>query len=128
MSDPAKTYGVRSKVWIVDNSGDVVFGMGRVKILRAIQHTGSIHAAAKELGMSYRGVWGRIKATEERLGRPLLVRSIGGTSGGGSRLTPFAETLLEQFVQFHRGVVRKSDRLFENVFRPESASKNASAS
>ncbi|MGD8387391.1 MAG: LysR family transcriptional regulator [Desulfobacteraceae bacterium] len=128
MSDPAKIYGVRSKVWIVDDSGDVVFGMGRVKILRAIERTGSIHAAAKELGMSYRGVWGRIKATEERLGSPLLVRSIGGTSGGGSRLTPFAEKLIEQFVHVHQGVVREADRLLQEVFSPESASQKASTS
>lgn len=127
MSDQAKSYGVRSKVWIVDDSGSVVFGMGRVKILRAIQRKGSIHAAAKELGMSYRGVWGRIKATEERLGRPLLVRSIGGTSGGGSRLTPFAEALIEQFVEVHNGVVREADHLFETVFSPGSASQKASA-
>ena len=118
---------MRSKVWIVDDSGSVVFGMGRVKILRAIQRKGSIHAAAKELGMSYRGVWGRIKATEERLGRPLLVRSIGGTSGGGSRLTPFAEALIEQFVEVHNGVVREADHLFETVFSTGSASQKASA-
>jgi len=118
MSDTAKTYCIRSKVWIEDDSGSVVFGLGRVKILEAIQRRGSIHAAAKELGMSYRGVWGRIKATEERLGRPLLVRNIGGAAGGGSRLTSFAEALIQQFDELHRGVVHEADRLFESAFEP----------
>jgi len=126
MSKHEQTYRIRSKVWIENDSGSVVFGLGRVKILEAIHRKGSIHAAAKELGMSYRGVWGRIKATEERLGRPLLVRNIGGTAGGGSRLTPFAEALLEQFVDVHHGVVKEADRLFVGSFAPDEAYKKSS--
>lgn len=68
--------------------------------------------------MSYRGVWGRIKATEERLGRPLLVRNIGGASGGGSSLTPFAETLIQQFAELHKSIAQEADRLFETAFTP----------
>lgn len=68
--------------------------------------------------MSYRGVWGRIKATEERLGQPLLVRNIGGASGGGSRLTPFAETLIRQFVDLHKKIAQDADWLFETAFTP----------
>ena len=76
-----KGLSVRSKIWVADDAGAVVFGLGRLKILTAIQRNGSIQAAAKELGMSYRAVWGRIKATQERLGQPLLLRNIGGESG-----------------------------------------------
>ncbi len=116
MSDTSESFHIRSKVWIEDNSGKVIFGLGRVVILEAIGRHGSIHGAAKELGMSYRAVWGRIKATEERLGEELLVRNIGGTSGGGSKLTPKAKMLLEQFHQLHKLIVSGSDKLFENIF------------
>lgn len=109
-------FAVRSKVWIVDASGQVVFGRGRLRILEAVQRLGSIHAAAAELRMSYRAVWGRIKATEERLGRPLLVRQTGGAAGGGSRLTPFAETLIERFLQLHREVAAEADARFAEHF------------
>ncbi len=118
MSDLNGKYRIRSKIWVEDDSGGVAFGLGRVRILEAIQRKGSIHAAAKELGMSYRGVWGRIKATEERLGQPLLVRNIGGASGGGSRLTPFAETLIRQFVDLHKKIAQDADWLFETAFTP----------
>ena len=82
---------IRSKIWFEDDSGEVIFGLGRLKMLEAIERQGSIQAAAKELKMSYRALWGRITATENRMGRQLLTRNIGGASGGGSQLTPFAK-------------------------------------
>ena len=108
--------GIRSKIWIVDKSGNVIFGWGRYKMLESIRRTGSIQAAAKELKMSYRGVWARIKATEERLGEQLLVRNIGGSAGGGSQLTPFALNLMEKFQELHLHVVKDSDSFFSQNF------------
>ena len=103
---------IRSKIWFEDGSGEVIFGLGRLKMLEAIERHGSIQAAAKELKMSYRALWGRITATEARMGRRLLTRNIGGASGGGSRLTPFAKKLLENFREIHRRIAVESDRLF----------------
>jgi len=108
-----KPFYIRSKIWIEDDKGEVVFGPGRMKIFEAIRKHGTIQAAAKELGMSYRAVWGRIKATEERLGTPLIVRNVGGVSGGGSQLTPLAERLMEDFCRINKLVESESDKLFE---------------
>ncbi|MFH2092019.1 MAG: LysR family transcriptional regulator [Pseudomonadota bacterium] len=87
----------RSKIWIEDDEGNVVFGLGRFKILSLIKEKGSLQAAAKELKMGYRGLWGRIKATEDRLGAKLLITAAGGKQGGGSQLTPLAEQLIKAF-------------------------------
>ena len=106
-----KLFYIRSKVWMEDEEGNVVFGLGRLRILEAIQRLGSINAAAKELKMGYRAIWGRIAASEQRLGNPLLVRN----AGGGSQLTPFAEALMERFRALHRTVEIESDALFETV-------------
>lgn len=113
MKEDKTQFSVRSKVWIANRAGEVVFGRGRLKILEAVKNCGSIQKASRELRMSYRGVWGRIKATEDRLGKALLVRNIGGKSGGGSQLTPFALELMERFKSLHRDVANESDRLFE---------------
>ncbi len=92
-----------------------MFGLGRLKILDAVDRLGSIQGAAKELKMSYRAIWGRIKATEERLNRPLLIRNIGGRTGGGSQLTPFALDLLIHFRHLHHRIITLSDSEFKKT-------------
>jgi molybdate transport system regulatory protein len=107
---------VRSKVWLVDRKGRIIFGVGRMRILRAIEKCGSLNAAAKELKMSYRAVWGKIKVTEDALGKPLLVKSQGGAAGGGSALTPYAYTLMERYLELSKIIDTQADDLFESGF------------
>ena len=64
--------------------------------------------------MSTRAIYGRIKTTEERLGRTLLIRNVGGASGGGSKLTDYAVFLIDCFEQLNQGVEKESDRLFND--------------
>ena len=87
---------LKAKLWI-EEDGLLVFGKGRAQLLRAIERTGSISAAAREMGMSYRHAWAMLKASEQRLGRPLLRRSRGGAGGGGTELTTHGRALLEKF-------------------------------
>lgn len=107
---------VKSKVWIEDEEGNVVFGAGRMRILSAVEEYGSILAAAKSLGMSYRAVWGKIRATEERLGQPILTKQTGGVHGGGSTLTPFGRVLIERFRQLEDHSRTTADAFFHGVF------------
>ncbi len=110
------TFQIRSKVWIEDTEGTVIFGLGRLKILEAIDRCGSLNAAAKELKMSYRGLCGKIKATEEGLGKTLLKKKAGGASGGGSELTPIARNLIDEFRKLHGHVNWESDLFFDTIF------------
>ena len=68
-------------------------------MFRAIEKCKSLQAAAKELKMSYRAAWGRLKASEERLGIK-LVENDGAKKG--LRLTAEARELLEQYEQFEK--------------------------
>lgn len=95
-----------------------------MRILEAIDRTGSISAAARELGMSYRAVWGRIRATEDRLEASLLVKNIGGADGGGSSLTPFAFELMDRFRKIHRRVMQMADAAFDDTIQPLLSRKN----
>ena len=61
-----------------------------IDLLHAVQEQGSISSAAKELGLSYRHVWGELRRWEERLGHPLLLWE----KGQRARLAPFGEKLL----------------------------------
>ncbi len=87
---------IKYKVWL-EKDGEIVIGMGREKILREIEKTGSIASAAKNLGISYRKAWKYIKTMEERLGIKLVESKKGGKKGGGSKLTPEAKSLLREF-------------------------------
>ncbi len=123
MPGESRKLTVKSKIWVEDENGDVVFGSGRLHILSAVEEHGSILAAAKALGMSYRAVWGKIKATEERLGQPILTKRTGGVHGGGSELTPFARALIERFRHLDTLVRTTSDTLFQGVFMDALAHK-----
>ncbi len=107
---------VKSKVWIENENGQVIFGSGRLYILQAVSRHGSIHAAAQELQMSYRAVWGKIRATEKRLGYDLLERKTGGVRGGGSKLTPFAIQIIERFEKLNDLTKASADELFRDLF------------
>ena len=87
---------LKAKVWL-EEGGALCFGRGRADLLQAIDGTGSISAAARQMGMSYRHAWTMLKASEQRLGRTLVRRSKGGAGGGGARLTDDARALLRRF-------------------------------
>lgn len=110
MGMPKQKFLVRSKTWIEDNDGNVVFGEGRYRILELIDHHRSLQKAAKELKMSYRALWGRIKASEERLGRDLVARE-----GRGSRLTPFGHKLMTRYRQLQDRLCREADAMYEDL-------------
>ncbi len=119
-SDPnPRKLSIKSRVWIEDEQGKIVFGAGRLRILELVEAHGSILAAAKELQMSYRAVWGKIKATEDRLGQTLVRRKPDGTTRGGSELTPFAQTIMQGFRQLQTQAEADADQLFEHIFTPD---------
>ncbi|TGU74783.1 LysR family transcriptional regulator [Geomonas terrae] len=93
---------VRSKIWI-ELDGEPVLGQGRLELLRLVGKSGSINAAAKEMGIPYRKAWTYIDSMEKRLGFPLVLRSKGGSGGGASTLTPEAESLLQKFEALQKG-------------------------
>ncbi len=61
---------IQFKVWL-EKDNRVLFGEGRSQLLQAIEDYGSLAQAARKMNMSYRAAWGRLKASEDRLGYPL---------------------------------------------------------
>jgi molybdate transport system regulatory protein len=110
MKKNRQNFVIRSKIWIEDESGNVIFGDGRYRILELVDRYRSLQGAAKELKMSYRALWGRIKASEERIGRPLVTRE-----GKGSCLTPFGLELMERFQEMKKNILDESDKMYDNL-------------
>lgn len=87
------------RIWLhVD--GVRMFGPGTHELLRHVDDTGSLHQAAKLMGMSYTKAWQLLRKTEEHLGLTLVERRVGGVTGGGTYLTPRGRDLLERFDRF----------------------------
>lgn len=84
------------RLWFEENE-KVLFGDGRLQLLQAVESAGSLAAAARELNMSYRAAWGRLHASEDRLGFKLVER---GSEGRRAMvLTPAAKELMTQYAK-----------------------------
>ena len=68
--------------------------LDRVALLEKVAELGSITAAAKAVGISYKGAWEAVEALNNMSAAPLVERSVGGSGGGGTRLTPHGEQVL----------------------------------
>lgn len=75
----------------------VAIGPGKADLIEAIGRTGSISAAAREMGMSYRRAW-ELVDTMNRCFRSEVVRtSTGGSGGGGAQVTTFGHDVLQRY-------------------------------
>ena len=72
----------------IPKGADIAVGPGKVDLLEAIAATGSITAAAKQLGMSYRRAWLLVDTMNRCFRQPVVDAEAGGQRGGGTALTP----------------------------------------
>jgi molybdate transport system regulatory protein len=75
----------------------IAIGPGKVALLEAIAETGSISAAARQIGMSYRRAWVLIDETNKALSSPVVSTIAGGSHGGGTALTPVGAQLIKHY-------------------------------
>ncbi len=105
----------RLKVWL-EQDGKLVLSDYRVRLLRLIDETGSLSDAAQAMGLSYRRAWGKVKEIERNLDVKLLESAAGGPGGGGSRLTPEAKRLVDQFERFRDAADAHLEQDFRRSF------------
>jgi molybdate transport system regulatory protein len=94
MGGPAASIRFRIRICKGD---DIAIGPGKVDLLEAIGATGSITAAAKSLGMSYRRAWLLVDTMNRCFEAPIVEAEAGGRRGGGTHLTPLGEELVRRY-------------------------------
>jgi molybdate transport system regulatory protein len=77
--------------------GGPAMGPGKAELIENIAETGSISAAGRAMGMSYRRAWQLVEALNAAYREPVVVTAVGGERGGGTRVTPFGMRLVAQF-------------------------------
>ena len=84
------------KLTLVLNSGARI-GPGKATLLESIRATGSIAAAARDMGMDYKRAWLLIDSLNRAFDTPIVERSAGGPGGGGASLTALGEEVLARY-------------------------------
>ncbi len=75
----------------------IAIGPGKIALLQAIAETGSISAAARQFGMSYRRAWLLVDEMNRALREPAVITATGGARGGGARLTPVGAAIVQHY-------------------------------
>lgn len=80
-------------------------GPGKIRLLEAIAATGSISAAGRSLGMSYRRAWLLVDEINRAFTQPAVAGQTGGSGGGGTALTDWGRELVDLYRGLEAGSV-----------------------
>ena len=105
-----RTVGARLRIVL---EPDLAIGPGKADLLEGIRDTGSIAAAGRRLGMSYKRAWLLVETMNRCFKRPLVEASKGGRAGGGAMLTELGEEVLARY--------RRMETLTADAIEPEMA-------
>jgi len=91
--------GLRLRVVLGDG---LIIGPGRADLLEGIRESGSIAAAGRRMGMSYKRAWQLAESLNGTFRTPLINAAKGGIAGGGAQLTPLGVDVLEAYRRLER--------------------------
>lgn len=94
---------------------DARIGPGKIALLEAIGRAGSIAAAGREMGMSYRRAWLLIDSLNRMFDAPVVHASSGGAHGGGAGLSELGEQLVTAYRAMERDTELAVARHFEGL-------------
>jgi molybdate transport system regulatory protein len=93
MTKADKNPGVRTKLFVANET----IGVGKIKLLQLVGETGSISAAARQMGMNYRRAWFLLDSMQSGFADPLFQTERGGKARGGASLTPLGIELINRY-------------------------------
>lgn len=94
MTDRIDTPHLRVRIILAPG---VWMGPGKADLLDGIKRTGSIAAAGREMGMSYKRAWQLVETMNAMFREPVVARTRGGAKGGGATVTPTGEQVLAAY-------------------------------
>lgn len=125
---PARELVPRLRLHVGD---DIAIGPGKADLLRHIGETGSIAAAGRAMGMSYKRAWLLVGLMNKAFAEPLVTASRGGNQRGGAQLTTTGEKVLAAYerlvetISRNREVARIATFLTPPPAKPRATRKTA---
>lgn len=108
----------------LDVGGRATLGPGKARLLELIGETGSISAAGRAMGMSYRRAWTLVENLNASFAVPLVAARPGGAGGGGAVLLPLGAEVVRLYRALEQGAARAGaaelDRLQAVLAAPQS--------
>ena len=105
-----------TRIVFLDDDGEKFFGEGPARLLRGIQDKGSLRASAYAMEMAYTKALSIIRNAENALGFPLVIRTTGGKSGGGSKLTDEGREWLERYEAYRDACFQANSKHYLEIF------------
>jgi molybdate transport system regulatory protein len=107
------SFRLLSRQWLVNEEGRIIIGEGRMEILENVEKTGSLNKTARIMKMSYKGVWSKIKATEEAM----KARVVQSNRKQGSTLTQEGKELLRNYRTLKERCLKADEKIFRSIFK-----------
>ena len=89
------------RLWFEDEKGNYIMGEGLYLLLKNISIHRNLSKAVRDLDMSYRNGWGKIRDVEERIGKKIIETKRGGKPRGETKLTDYGKELLETYERYN---------------------------
>ena len=105
-----------TRIVFLDDNNEKFFGEGPARLLRGVEETGYLRAAAMSMDMAYTKALKLLRNAERTLGSPVSRRSTGGKDGGGSALTPEGKEWLERYEAYRDACRQANSRLYLEFF------------
>ena len=105
-----------TRIIFVDDNNEKFFGEGPYRLLRTVEETSSLRAAANNMGMSYTKALKLINNAERELNIKFLTRVVGGKSGGGSILTSEGKAWLDNYEKYRDACIKENERLYAEYY------------
>ncbi len=108
---------MKARLWL-DVAGETYLAPGRVTLLERIDEYGSISKAAKSMEMSYRHAWLLVDDMNRKAPAPLVLKSTGGSGGGGAWLSDEGRRAVRRFNELQDELGACLRRLEQKLYEP----------
>ncbi len=107
---------VKTKTWIENADGELLFGKGKTEILELIATEGSISKAAEKIGMNYKKAWTHIKILQKNINDTMVETKQGGGDDAGTTLTPKAQEFIDNYRKLQDDIENYANERFRELF------------
>ena len=107
---------VKTKTWIENAEGELLFGKGKTEILELIDIEGSISKASEKMGINYKKAWNHVQLLERNIDDPMVAKKQGNTSVSGTTLTSTAKEFMAKYRQLQAEIETFANEKFIEIF------------